>query len=268
MVRVPTRVALGVALGVALTVAACGQAGSSGTKAPQSAGSGGCAPVAGTELVVLTDDKKLQTADNIIPAVNTKAADPALFAALDKVSAALDTAKLVALNKAVDITRKTPQVAAEEFAKTAGLTSGIVKGKGGSIKIGSATFSENQTLGALYKIVLDAAGYDASVQAIGNRELYEPALERNEIQVVPEYAGTLTEFLNKELNGGSAPVIASGDIDKTVNGLTTLGQKVGLSFGKASAAADQNAFAVTKSAADKYGVRTLSDFAAHRPRTR
>ena len=34
------------------------------------------------------------------------------------------------------------------------------------------------------------------------------------------------------------------------------------SFGKPSAAADQNAFAVTKAFADKYGVKTLSDFAA------
>ena len=38
-------------------------------------------------------------------------------------------------------------------------------------------------------IALDAAGYDASVQQIGNRELYEPSLEKGEINV-----GLLVDF--------------------------------------------------------------------------
>ena len=258
------RIAAGLAAGVAVVavVAGCGEAGSSGTKAPASVAGAGCAPVAGGQLVVLTDDKKLQTADNIIPAVNQKAATPELIALLDRVSAALDTPKLVALNRAVDIDHKTPQVAARDFAKAANLTAGITAGRGGRITIGAASFSENQTIGSLYEQVLDAGGYDATVQQIGNRELYEPALERNEIQIVPEYAGTLTEFLNKKLNGVNAAPVATGDIDRTVTGLTGLGQRVGLTFGKPSPAADQNAFAVTSATADRYGVRTLSDFAA------
>jgi osmoprotectant transport system substrate-binding protein len=52
-------------------LAACGEKGSSGTAAPQASGAG-CAPVAGDTLVVLDDDKKLQTADNIIAVVNGK----------------------------------------------------------------------------------------------------------------------------------------------------------------------------------------------------
>ena len=49
---------------------------SSGTEAPAARASGaGCAPVAGDQLVVLDDDKKLQNTDNIIPAINTKAVD-------------------------------------------------------------------------------------------------------------------------------------------------------------------------------------------------
>ena len=46
-----------------------------------------------------------------------------------------------------------------------------------------------------------------------------------------------------------------------MTGLTQLGDKVGLKFGEPSEAADQNAFAVTKAFADKYGVKTLSDLA-------
>ena len=49
--------------------------------------------------------------------------------------------------------------------------------------------------------MLTAAGYTVKVQQIGNRELYEPALEKGEIHVVPEYAATLADFLNGKVNG-------------------------------------------------------------------
>jgi osmoprotectant transport system substrate-binding protein len=250
-------------LAAAGALTACGESGSSGTQAPASAASGaGCAPVADKQLVALTDDKKLQTADNVIPAINAKTNTPELVATLDKVSAALDTTKLINLNKAVDVDRKTPKVTAEEFASSAQLTSGISKGAGGTVKIGVANFSENQTLGELYRIALTAAGYKATVQQIGNREVYEPALEKGEVQVVPEYAGTLTEFLNTKVNGANAAPLASSDLDKTVTALKGLGEKVGLAFGTPSPAADQNTFAVTKALADQKGLTTLSDFAA------
>ncbi|MBF9134706.1 glycine/betaine ABC transporter substrate-binding protein [Plantactinospora sp. S1510] len=264
--RTRTRLAIG-ATGaiVAGFLAGCGGAGSSGTQAPATGAQGaGCAPVAGSRLVVLEDDKKLQNTDNIIPAINSKAAQPQLVAALDKVSDSLDTTKLIGLNKAVDVDRKTPKVAAEEFASANNLTAGIPTGGTGSITVGAANFSENQTLGELYRIALTAAGYQVKVQQIGNRELYEPALEKGEIQVVPEYAATMADFLNDKVNkSGTAtpPPISSPDLDKTVTGLKAAGEKVGISFGKPSAAQDQNAFAVTKEFADKHAVRTLSELA-------
>jgi osmoprotectant transport system substrate-binding protein len=246
----------------AALLAGCGEEGSSGTEAPATGAAGaGCAPVAGDQLVVLEDDKKLQNTDNVIPAVNAEAAQPQLVAALDKVSAALDTEKLIALNKAVDVDRKTPPVAAQEFVTANNLTDGISKGPGGKIVIGAANFSENQILGELYKITLKAAGYDASVRQIGNRELYEPALEKGDIQVVPEYAATMAEFLNKKQNGANASEVASPDLNKTVEALKQLGDKAGITFGQPSQAQDQNAFAVTKAFADKYSVQTLSDLA-------
>ena len=100
------------------------------------------------------------------------------------------------------------------------------------------------------------------MQQIGNRELYEPALEKGEIQVVPEYAATMAEFLNTKANGKDAPAGLLADIDTTVAALKAVGDKAGLAFGTPSAAQDQNAFAVTKAFADKYGVKTLSDLAA------
>ncbi|MDG4828067.1 glycine betaine ABC transporter substrate-binding protein [Solwaraspora sp. WMMD1047] len=262
--RARTRLALGAvgAVAAAGILAGCGDAGSSGTEAPAAGASGpGCAPVAGSELIVLEDDKALQNTDNIIPAINAKAANPEMIAALNKVSAALDTSKLIALNRAVDIERKTPRVVAEEFATANNLTAGIPASQSGSLVVGVANFSESQTLGELYRIVLTAAGYEVRVQQIGNRELYEPALEKGEIQVVPEYAATLAEFLNGKVNGANPPEISSPDLAKTTEGLRTVGEQSGLAFGEPSPAQNQNAFAVTRDFADKYGVRTLSELA-------
>ncbi|MEH0982748.1 glycine betaine ABC transporter substrate-binding protein [Micromonospora sp. CPCC 205556] len=263
--RVRTRLTIGAvgALTLAGLLTGCGDAGSSGTDAPEQGASGaGCAPVAGDRLVVLTDDKKLQNTDNVIPAVNARAANPQLLAALDKVSAALDTPKLIALNKAVDVERKSPKAAAEEFASANGLTAGVAKGPGGELVVGAANITENQTLAELYSIVLTAAGYEVKVQTIGNRELYEPALEKGEIQVVPEYAATMAEFLNTKANGPNATPVSSPDLDKTVTALKAAGDKAGIVFGAPSTAQDQNAFAVTSAFADKYGLKTLSDLAA------
>ncbi|MEV6693284.1 glycine betaine ABC transporter substrate-binding protein [Micromonospora sp. NPDC051196] len=249
------------AVAAAGVLAGCGEAGSSGTEAPQqSAASEGCAPVAGEQLIALTDDKALQNADNIIPAINTKVATPQLVAALDKVSAVLDTPKLVQLNKAVDVDRKSAQAAAQEFSSANGLADGVEKGPGGRVTVGAGNFTESEIIAELYKIQLTAAGYQVTVQQIGNRELYEPALEKGEIQVVPEYAATMAEFLKGKTGGGSEPV-SSPDVEKTVTALRGLGEQVGLSFGQPAQAQNQNAFAVTKEFAEKYGVRTLSEFA-------
>ena len=244
-----------------VTLAGCGSAGSSGTAAPPSSATGaGCAPVAGNGLVVLTDDKNLQNTDNVLPAINKKASSPQLIAALDKVSAALDTTKLIALNKAVDIDRKSSKAAATEFITTNNLTAGLEKGSG-NITVGAANFSESATLGEIYGQVLTAAGFKVKLQQIGNRELYEPALEKGDISVVPEYAATLATFLQGKVDkSGKDP--SSSDLNTTVTNLKALGDKVGLVFGQASQAQDQNAFAVTTAFADKYGVKTLSDLAA------
>lgn len=251
---------LSAAITSAFALAACGESGSSGTASPPTGATGaGCAPVAGDQLVLLADDKKLQDSDNIVAAVNARAANPALLAAVDKVAAALDQPKLLNLNKAVEIDRKTSVVAAKEFAEANNLTAGL-SGGSGSVVIGAANFPESQTLAELYKIVLTAAGFEASVLQSTNRELYEPALERGEITVFPEYAATLTEFLNRKADPNAAPK-ASGDITVTMAALKDLAVKNNLAVGTPSTASDQNAFATTKAAADKYGLKTLSDFA-------
>ena len=254
---------LGTAVITAFALTACGESGSSGTEAPPTgaASGAGCAPIASEELVLLTDDKNLQNSDNIVAAVNASKSSPALLAAVDKVAAALDQPKLLALNKAVEVDRQSSPVAAQAFADANNLTAGL-SGGSGDIVIGAANFPESLTLAELYKVALTAAGFNATVQQSTNREVYEPALERGELTVFPEYAATLTEFLNQKANGKDAPAKASTDINETMTALKELGTGVGLTFGTPSQATDQNAFATTKPVAEQYGLKTLSDFAA------
>lgn len=256
------------AAGLLLLLAACGDPGSGGgTADPTSGGDASgtvCEPVAGDQLVVLDDDQGLQNADNVIPAVNAAAAaaDPNLIPLLDTVSAALDTDKLIQLNKAVDIDRQTSTEAAQQFVEDEGLAADdAAAGAGTSVVIGAANFSESATLSEIYADVLRSAGYTAEVQTIGNRETYLPALQSGQITLTPEYAATLAEFLNTSANGADAEPVASGDPDETVAALTELGADADLVFGEVSAAQDQNAFAVTSEFAEQYDVATLSDLA-------
>ncbi len=254
---------------VVVLVSGCGAPGSSGVSTAggasvASSGLARCAPVAGGTFVALGDDKHLQNPDNVIPAVNAAAAagDPELVSLLDSVSGVLDTAGLVGLNKAVDVDRQTSVQAAAAFVAAKGLAASDKVGAGKKVVVGAPNFSEGATLANLYADVLTSAGYAASTQDVGNRELYLTDLESGAITVVPEYVSTLTEFLNTKKNGANAAPVATPDLAATLAKLTALGKGVGLSFGAPAAAQDQNAFAVTTAFAAKYKVTTLSQLAS------
>ncbi|MFD9406266.1 ABC transporter substrate-binding protein [Streptomyces sp. NPDC059989] len=135
-------------------------------------------------------------------------------------------------------------------------------GAKGSLVIGAAGFTESNVLAELYAQLLKDAGYSTSIKTVNNRELYEPSLEKGEIDVVPEYAATLAEFLNAKVNGPKAPEekpVASSDVAATVAGLEKLAAPLGLKALPAGAAVDQNAFAVTKEFAQKNNLKSLSD---------
>ncbi|MGW0735308.1 ABC transporter substrate-binding protein [Streptomyces sp. NPDC002851] len=161
--------------------------------------------------------------------------------------------------------------AAAVLGLTAGLTAcggdsleekgsgGAGDGKKGSLVVGAAGFTESKVLAELYKQLLTDAGYSASIKTVENRELYEPSLEKGEIDVVPEYAATLAEFLNAKENGPKAKPVASSDIEATVTALKKLAETRGLKVLPPGEAVDQNAFAVSKEYAKKNKLKTLSD---------
>jgi osmoprotectant transport system substrate-binding protein len=224
----------------------------------------GCAPVAGSQLVMLQDDKGLQPAENLIPMINQKAATPEVVGALDKVSAALDNGKLSQLNRAVDVDQRAPQQVAADFASAENLTAGIAKGQGGKIVIGTGDLAESQIMGELYGIALTAAGFTPEIQKVGDLTRTEPAVESGGVQVAPETAGALTTFISIKMHGANPPaqMMPTSDLTGTMHTLKAIGENYGLVVGTPSAAADQTVFAVTKAFADQHGVRTLSDLAA------
>lgn len=90
------------------------------------------------------------------------------------------------------------------------------------LTIGTAGFTESDLLAQMYALLLKQAGYSTKILSVANRELYEPALESGQIDVVPEYAATFADWLNAKTNGAKAPPVGSPDLDATMKALRGL----------------------------------------------
>ena len=245
------------AVGVALLLLAASGCGGDDETVSSPTPPGGSS--AGTELVVLEDDRRLQAVDNVVPVVNADAFSPALERALNRAVAGLTTVDLVGLNRAAEVERKAPAAVAKAYFEQERIADDLAEDGAGPVVVGAANFSENQILAHLLALALTEAGFEATVRPVTNREVYEPALERGDVDVMAEYVGTLTDFLNKRVNGPGAAAIATGDVRATVTALRGLAGKRGLRVLEPAEAADQNAFAVTKRFAVDNDLRTLSD---------
>lgn len=127
------------------------------------------------------------------------------------------------------------------------------------LTIGSAGFTESDLLAQMYALLLDRAGYSTKIISVTNREIYEPALENGQIDVVPEYAATFADWLNAKKNGADATPVGSPDLATTMKALRALAAPRGLTVLDPGKAVDQNAFAVTAAYARKHHLKTLSD---------
>ncbi|MCX5394754.1 ABC transporter substrate-binding protein [Streptomyces sp. NBC_00094] len=140
----------------------------------------------------------------------------------------------------------------------------VTAAPGGSrdLTVGSAGFTESDLLAQMYALLLQEAGYRTKILSVTNRELYEPALESGQIDVVPEYAATFADWLNAKVNGPDAPTVGSPDLTATMTALRALATPRGLTVLDPGRAVDQNAFAVTAAFAAEHRLRTLSDLGA------
>src|SRR5919197_2310797 len=70
-----------------------------------------------------------------------------------------------------------------------------------SITIGSTNFSEQLILAQMYAAVLKKAGVDVKTRLnLGAREVVFPALEKGDIDLLPEYTGASLSFLDPKAN--------------------------------------------------------------------
>ena len=123
----------------------------------------------------------------------------------------------------------------------------------GEVVVGSTNFAEQELVAEMYSQVLDDAGYTVNRRfQLGSREVVFPALQGGEIDVTPEYIGTLLEFIN----GGAGQ--ATSDVDETL-GLLTDQLPDGVTMLEPSEAQDSNALAVTQDTADELGLSAVSD---------
>jgi osmoprotectant transport system substrate-binding protein len=132
----------------------------------------------------------------------------------------------------------------------------------GKVAIGDADFPENETLGAIYAAALKECGYSTSTQSFASREVYYPEVKKGKLQVIPEYAATLTDFINDAANGANAPSKASGDIDTTIANLKAE-LPSSLAVLNPAGATDRNAFAVQTKFATANNITTLSELATY-----
>ena len=124
-----------------------------------------------------------------------------------------------------------------------------------SVVIGSADFSESQILAEVYAAALNARGIKATTRPnIGSREVYLKAIQDGSVDIVPEYTGSLLNYLDKAATA-KAPDEVYAALGKAVPaGLVVLDK---------SAAEDKNSMVVTKETAAKWRLTQIGDLVAH-----
>jgi osmoprotectant transport system substrate-binding protein len=124
-----------------------------------------------------------------------------------------------------------------------------------TIVVGSANFTESQILAEIYAQALQAKGISVDKKLnIGSRETYIPALEDGSIDLLPEYTGTLLQYIDKTATA-TAPDDVYSALQKAVPATLTVLDK--------SAAEDKDAVVVTKDTAAKYNAKSIADIAAN-----
>jgi glycine betaine/choline ABC-type transport system substrate-binding protein len=210
--------------------------------------------IAANDWVLLEDDKSLQTAENITPVVNSESNDETIESLLNSVSAALTTENITDLNGQVEIDKESPADVAEAFLEGEGI-SGEGESGSGDLTIGAVQFAENQIVAEMYAQVLEEAGYSVKRQLdLGSREIIQPAIKKGEIDIAPEYLGSLLLFLDPEAE-------ATGDPQNNIDLLVPLLEQNNTVLLEPSEANDTNAFVVTQETADEFGLTTMSDLA-------
>lgn len=122
---------------------------------------------------------------------------------------------------------------------------------GPTIRVTSFNFNESNILAEIYAQALEDAGYPVERQLnLGSREIVKEALVSGEVDLVPEYVGTLLAFLGGE---------PTADSQSTYDQAKELFEQEGVTLLDFAEAQDKNAYVVTQATADQYSLTTVSD---------
>ena len=124
---------------------------------------------------------------------------------------------------------------------------------GPTIVVATFNFGESLILGEIYAQVLEDAGYPVERNlGLGSREVVKPALESGEIGLVPEYTGSLGNFLG---------VTPTADEQSTWQEVKDAFEENGVTLLAYAPAQDKNGFVVTGETAASLGLAKVSDLA-------
>ena len=208
--------------------------------------------LAKNEWVALEDDQGLQPVDNFVPAVNSDKVTPEITEALNAVSAELDVEDMQSLVAQVSIGGENPDDVAAAFLEDIELPDVAVAG---DLVVGSGNFAESEITAELYALALESAGASVTTKLdFGARDAYLPALQGGELDIVPEFVGTLAYFFDPE-------AAVSNDLDTSYELSKELAAENGVTLLEPAPADSVNTFVVTQDTADEYGLATVSDLA-------
>lgn len=124
-----------------------------------------------------------------------------------------------------------------------------------TIRIGSKNFTEAIVLGELYAQALEAKGYDVELKSsIGSTEIIDTALTSGEIDMYPEYTGTmLTVVFGEDEPQESA--------ESTYDRAKELYEERGQTLFEMTPFSDSDALATTTAYAEEHGLESIGDLA-------
>lgn len=121
----------------------------------------------------------------------------------------------------------------------------------GKVIIGSTNFSEQLILANIYATALRQSGNEVTTRLnLGNREITLPALKNGELDIVPEYIGSLLNYYDPHTTVTEKTEVAAA-LQKAL--------PAELSLLSSSNASSISALAVRADTAKKYGLRKVSD---------
>lgn len=127
------------------------------------------------------------------------------------------------------------------------------EGASSTLSVGSANFPESEIIAEVYAQASETEGFDVERNfQIGAREVYLPAMENGEIDLMPDYTGNLLSYLDPETTATSAEDIETELQQALPDELEALGP---------APAENKDSLNMTSEFATAHGLESIGDLA-------